>query len=180
MALGIALMSFTETSRPDEPLRIAGGPAERQSQVLATGFSNVGSALSAPCRRAAGHVPSRAVNQRRRSRMRHRRGHAGRLMLLLAPLIAQCRTPPWRRCHHYSVGLFDPAEFRAIARVRRTGLSGPRVACRCLLEHAAEYSWPSSCACRPWPTRFPTRPCIGCPQTGHEPVPPGDHGPSRR
>jgi high affinity sulfate transporter 1 len=123
-ALGIALMSFTETiaagrafARPGEPF------LQPNRELLATGIANAGGALlgSMP---AGGGTSQTAVN-----RFAGARTQAAGLvtasaalltMLLLAPFIALMPHATLAVVIVYSIGLIKPAEFRAIASVRRT------------------------------------------------------------
>jgi high affinity sulfate transporter 1 len=124
-AIGIALMSFTET--------IAAGRAFAQSdestpqanrELLATGLANVGGALlgSMP---AGGGTSQTAVNRMAGARTQLAElvtaGGALVTMLLLAPLIGRMPQATLAAVVVvYSLGLIQPGEFRAIVRVRRT------------------------------------------------------------
>jgi high affinity sulfate transporter 1 len=124
-ALGIALMSFTETiaagrafAKNDEP-RLQGN-----RELLATGIANVGGALLGAMPGGGGTTQT-AVN-----RLSGARTQAAELvtaamslvtMLLLAPLIALMPQATLAAIVIvYSVGLIKPVEFREILRVRRT------------------------------------------------------------
>ena len=124
-ALGIALMSFTETVaaarafvQPGEPL------LQPNRELLATGFANAGGALlgSMP---AGGGTSQTAVNRFAGARTQVAglvtAGAALLTMLFLAPVIALLPDSTLAAVVIvYSVGLIKPAEFRAILGVRRT------------------------------------------------------------
>lgn len=124
-AVGIALMSFTETiavgrafQAPDEPLPRA------NRELLASGAGNAASAFLGAMP-SGGGMSQTAVNRSAgaRSQVAEVVTAAAALatMLFLAPLIG--RMPQATLAGVvivYSVGLIKPAEFRAIRRVRRT------------------------------------------------------------
>jgi len=127
MALGIALMSFTETIAAGRAFAAVGEALPNANQELfATGFSNVGGAFFGAMP-AGGGTSQTAVN-RRAGACTQAAGCVTAavtlgVMLLLAPLIGMMpHTTLAAVVIMYSVGLFSPAEFRAIARVRRTEL----------------------------------------------------------
>jgi high affinity sulfate transporter 1 len=124
-ALGIALMSFTETiaagrafAKTDEPR------PQANRELLATGIANVGGALLGAMPGGGGTTQT-AVN-----RLAGARTQAAELvtaamtlitMLLLAPLIALMPQASLAAIVIvYSVGLIKPAEFLEILRIRRT------------------------------------------------------------
>jgi sulfate permease, SulP family len=124
-ALGIALMSFTETiaagrafAKTDEPW------PQANRELLATGVANVGGALLGAMP-GGGGTSQTAVN-----RLAGARTQAAELvtaamtlitMLLLAPVIALMPQATLAAIVIvYSVGLIEPSEFRQILRVRRT------------------------------------------------------------
>jgi high affinity sulfate transporter 1 len=124
-ALGIALMSFTETIAAGRAF--AGSkepPIQANQELLATGLANAAGALlgSMP---AGGGTSQTAVN-----RLAGARTQAAELvtagatlvtMLVLAPLIGLMPEATLAAAVIvYSVGLIKPAEFRAILTVRRT------------------------------------------------------------
>ena len=123
-ALGIALMSFTETVAAARAFVQSGEPLlEPNRELLATGIGNVGGALlgSMP---AGGGTSQTAVNRSAGARTQV----AGLVtaavtlltMLLLAPLIALLPDATLAAIVIvYSIGLIKPAEFRAIRGVRR-------------------------------------------------------------
>lgn len=124
-AMGIALMSFTETiaagrafARSDEPAALP------NRELFATGLANVGGAFlgSMP---AGGGTTQTAVNRLAGARTQL----AGLVtavlalgaILLLAPVIGLMPQATLAAVVVvYSVGLIKPAEFRAIAAIRRT------------------------------------------------------------
>jgi SulP family sulfate permease len=127
IALGMALMSFTETIAAGRAFLRDGEPSPNANrELLATGFANMGGALFGAMP-AGGGTSQTAVNF-----------HAGActqaaelvtamvalgVMMLLAPFIGLMPHATLAAVVIvYSVGLFDPAEFRAIIRVRRTEL----------------------------------------------------------
>jgi sulfate permease, SulP family len=124
-ALGIALMSFTETiaagrafAKPDEP------PASANRELLATGLANAGGGFLGAMP-AGGGTTQTAVN-----RLGGARTQVAELvtaavslatMLLLAPLIALMPQATLAAIVIvYSIGLIRPEEFSAILQVRRT------------------------------------------------------------
>jgi len=122
-ALGIALMSFTETiaagrafARSDEP------PLKANQELLATGLANAGGALfgSMP---AGGGTSQTAVNRHAGARTQLAElvtaGATLATMLLLAPLIALMPQATLAAVVIvYSIGLIKPAEFGEILKVR--------------------------------------------------------------
>jgi sulfate permease, SulP family len=124
-ALGIALMSFTETvaagrafAGKDEPL------PEANRELLATGLANAGSALLGAMP-GGGGTSQTAVNRLvgARSQMAELVTAAMTLvtMLLLAPLIALMPQATLAAVVIvYSAGMIKPKEFREILLVRRT------------------------------------------------------------
>ncbi len=124
-ALGIALMSFTETiavgrafARNDEPV------PQPNRELLATGLANVGGAFLGAMP-GGGGTSQTAVNRLAgaRTQMSELVTAAVTLivMLLLAPMIALIPQPTLAAVVIvYSIGLIKPAEFRAILSVRRT------------------------------------------------------------
>jgi high affinity sulfate transporter 1 len=124
-AIGIALMSFTETVAAARAFVQAGEPLlQPNRELLATGIANVGGALigSMP---AGGGTSQTAVNRFAGARTQL----AGLVtaavslltMLLLAPVIALLPEATLAAIVIvYSIGLIKPAEFQAIRGVRRT------------------------------------------------------------
>ena len=124
-ALGIALMSFTETAAVGRAFAQSGEPALRPNQeLLATGLASAGGALLGAMP-AGGGASQTAVNRRAGARS-HLAGlvTAGATlltMLLLAPLISLMPQATLAAVVIvYSVGLIQLPEFRAILAVRRT------------------------------------------------------------
>jgi sulfate permease, SulP family len=124
-ALGIALMSFTETiaagrafARNDEPR------PQANRELLATGLANIGGGLLGAMPGGGGTTQT-AVNRLAgaRTQMAELVTAAMALvtMLLLAPLIAMMPQATLAAVVIvYSVGMIKPKEFREILRVRRT------------------------------------------------------------
>lgn len=124
-ALGIALMSFTETIAAGRAFAKAGEPSPPANrELLATGIANVGGAFlgSMP---AGGGTTQTAVN-----RLAGARSQVAELvtaaislvtMLFLSPLIGLMPHATLAAVVIvYSIGLVKPAEFRDILKVRRT------------------------------------------------------------
>ncbi len=133
-ALGIALMSFTETiaagrafARPEEP-RI-----DANRELVATGAANVAGALFGSM--AAGGGTSQTAVVRAAGGQSQRAslvtaGAALATMLLLAPVLGLLPHATLAAVVIvYSVGLIQPAEFRAIRRVRTMEFRWAVVAC---------------------------------------------------
>lgn len=124
-ALGIALMSFTESiaaarafAKSDEPTPSA------NRELLATGVANVGGAMLGAMP-AGGGTSQTAVNRLAgaRSQLASLICAAGALvtMLFLAPIVGQMPNSTLAAVVIvYSIGLIQPAEFRAILNIRRT------------------------------------------------------------
>jgi SulP family sulfate permease len=123
-ALGIALMSFTETIAAGRAFAETGEPRLRANQELvATGLANVGGAFlgSMP---AGGGTSQTAVNRLAGARTPLASlvtaGTTLVTMLLLAPLLSLMpQATLGAVVIVYSLGLIQPAEFRSIAVVRR-------------------------------------------------------------
>ena len=124
-ALGIALMSFTETIAAGRAFIKDEEPTPRANQeLLATGLANAGGAFlgSMP---VGGGTSQTAVN-----RLAGARTQLAELvtslaslatMLLLAPLLGLMPQATLAAVViAYSIGLIEPAEFRAILKIRRT------------------------------------------------------------
>ncbi len=124
-ALGIALMSFTETIAAGRAFAESGEPTPQANrELLATGLANAGGALlgSMP---AGGGTTQTAVNRLAgaRSQLSGLVAAAATLvtMLLLAPFIGLMPEATLAAVVIvYSIGLIKPAEFRTILEVRRT------------------------------------------------------------
>ena len=133
-ALGIALMSFTESiaaarafARNDEPA------PDANRELLATGLANAGGAVLGAMV-AGGGTSQTAVNRQAGARSQL----AGlvtalialAVMLLFAPLMASMPHATLAAVVvFYSIGLFSPAEFHAILKVRRTEFVWAVTAC---------------------------------------------------
>ncbi len=124
-ALGIALMSFTETiaagrafAKSDEP------PLRANRELLATGIANAGGAFLGAMS-AGGGTTQTAVNRLAGARSQFAEivtaGVALATILLLAPVLAIMPQATLAAVVIvYSIGLIQPAEFRAILEIRRT------------------------------------------------------------
>jgi high affinity sulfate transporter 1 len=132
-ALGIALMSFTETiaagrafARSDEPV------LQPNRELVATGLANAGGAFLGAMP-AGGGTSQTAVNRFAGARSQvaglTTAGATLLTMLFLAPLIGSMPDATLAGVVIvYSVGLIKPAEFRDILRVRRTEFTWALVA----------------------------------------------------
>ena len=124
-ALGIALMSFTETIAAGRAFAAAGEPTPRANrELLATGLANAGGALLGAMP-GGGGTSQTAVNRLAGARTQLAEivtaGATLVTMLLLAPFIGLMPQATLAAVVIvYSVGLIKPADFRAILRVRRT------------------------------------------------------------
>src|SRR5262249_42517032 len=124
-ALGIALLSFTETIAAGRAFAEHGEPTPQANrELLATGLANAGGALLGAMP-AGGGTTQTAVNRLAgaRTQVAELVAAAGTLvtMLLLAPLIALMPEATLAAVVIvYSIGLIKPAEFRSILEVRRT------------------------------------------------------------
>ncbi len=124
-ALGIALMSFTETIAAGRAFIKGEEPTPRANQeLLATGLANAGGAFlgSMP---VGGGTSQSAVNRLAGARTQLAEMVTAlaslATMLLLAPLIALMPQATLAAVVIvYSIGLIKPAEFRAILKIRRT------------------------------------------------------------
>jgi SulP family sulfate permease len=124
-ALGIALMSFTETiaagrafSRSDEP------PLQPNRELMATGIANAGGAFLGAMP-AGGGTTQTAVNRLAGARTQFAEIVSAALalatILLFAPLLALMPQSTLAAVVIvYSIGLIKPNEFRAILEIRRT------------------------------------------------------------
>jgi SulP family sulfate permease len=122
-ALGIALMSFTETiaagrafTRPDDP------PINANRELIATGAANLGGALLGAMPAGGGTSQTavvRAVGGQSQTVSLVTGGAALATMLLLAPILGLMPHATLAAIVIvYSVGLIQPNEFRAIRSVR--------------------------------------------------------------
>jgi SulP family sulfate permease len=133
-ALGIALMSFTESiaagrtfADPAEP------PISANRELIATGAANLGGALFGAMPAGGGTSQTavvRAAGGRSQKASLVTASTAAATMLLLAPVLGLL---PYATLAAvvivYSVGLIQPAEFRAIRKVRTMEFSWALVAC---------------------------------------------------
>jgi MFS superfamily sulfate permease-like transporter len=133
-ALGIALMSFTESiaagrafSRPEEP-RI-----NANRELLATGAANVGGALFGSMPAGGGTSQTavvRAVGGKSQKASLITAGIAAATMFLLAPLLGLLPQATLAAVVIvYSVGLIQPGEFIAIRRIRTMEFRWAVIAC---------------------------------------------------
>lgn len=122
-ALGIALMSFTETiaagrafADPDDP------PIDANRELIATGAANVGGALLGAMPAGGGTSQTavvRATGGRSQKASLVTAGTAAATMLLLAPLLGFLPNATLAAVVIvYSLGLIQPVEFLAIRNVR--------------------------------------------------------------
>ena len=124
-ALGIALMSFTETIAVGRGFATSEEPPVRANrELLATGLANAGGALLGAMP-GGGGTSQTAVNRLAGARTQLSEivtaGATLVTMLLLAPLIGLMPHATLAAVVIvYSIGLIKPAEFRTILRVRRT------------------------------------------------------------
>jgi len=123
-ALGIALMSFTETIAAGRAFAKSGEPSPRSNrELLATGLANAGGAFLGAMP-AGGGTSQTAVNRLAGACTQMAQlvtaGVALITMLFLAPLIALMPQATLAAIVIvYSIGLIKPAEFRAVRKVRR-------------------------------------------------------------
>ncbi len=133
-ALGIALMSFTETiaagrafARPDDP------PIDANRELIATGAANLGGALFGAMPAGGGTSQTavvRAAGGRSQKASLVTAGTALATMLLLAPVLGLMPHATLAAVVIvYSVGLIQPAEFRAIRNVRTMEFRWALIAC---------------------------------------------------
>jgi sulfate permease, SulP family len=132
-AAGIALMSFTETIAAARAFARSEEPApESNRELLATGLANAAGALLGAMP-AGGGTSQTAVNRRAGARSQLAGLVTAALalatLLLLAPFIAAMpQTTLAAIVIVYSIGLIQPAELRAIRKVRRTEFAWALVA----------------------------------------------------
>lgn len=133
-ALGVALMSFTESiaagrafARPGDP------PIDANRELVATGAANLGGALFGAMPAGGGTSQTAVVcaaGGRSQKASLVTAGAAAATMLLLAPLLALMPHATLAAVVIvYSVGLIQPAEFRAIRSVRRMEFRWALIAC---------------------------------------------------
>jgi sulfate permease, SulP family len=132
-ALGIALMSFTETVAAGRAFARNGEPAPRADrELLATGLANVGGALVGAMPGGGGTTQT-AVNVLAGARTQLAEMVTAAMtlvtILFLAPLVAMMpQSALAALVIVYSFGLIKPIEFRQILRIRRTEFSWAIVA----------------------------------------------------
>ncbi len=132
-ALGIALMSFTETVAAGRAFARSGEPAPRaDSELLATGLANVGGALFGAMPGGGGTTQT-AVNALAGARTQLAEVVTAAMalvtILFLAPLVAMMpQSALAALVIVYSFSLIKPIEFREILSVRRTEFSWAIVA----------------------------------------------------
>ncbi|MCC6639943.1 MAG: SulP family inorganic anion transporter [Deltaproteobacteria bacterium] len=133
-ALGIALMSFTETiaagrafATPTDP------PIDANRELVATGLANVGGAVLGAMPAGGGTSQTavvRAAGGRSQRASLVTGAAALATMLLLAPLLGLLPNATLAAIVIvYSVGLIEPAEFRAIRSVRSMEFRWALIAC---------------------------------------------------
>jgi len=123
-ALGMALMSFTETIAAGRAFAVPDDPAINPNrELLATGAANLGGALTGAMPAGGGTSQTAVVRNaggRSQKASPVTAGAAVATMLLLAPLLGLL---PFATLATvvivYSIGLIQPAEFRNILRVRK-------------------------------------------------------------
>ena len=176
-ALGIALMSFTETiaagrafARPGEP------PINANRELVATGAANLGGALFGAMPAGGGTSQTavvRSVGGRSQKASLVTAGAALATMLLLAPVLGLMPNATLAAVVIvYSVGLIQPAEFLAHPQGARDGVSlgDHRRARRADLRHAAGH--------RGGDHRVADRTCPARPRTRASPSSAGSAGPT--
>jgi len=132
-ALGIALMSFTETVAAGQAFARKGEPAPRaNTELLATGLANIGGALLGAMPGGGGTTQT-AVNVRAGARTQLAEMVTAAMtlvtMFFLAPLVAMMpQSALAALVIVYSFGLIKPIEFHDILRIRRTEFSWAIVA----------------------------------------------------
>jgi len=133
-ALGIALMSFTETiaagrafARPADP------PINANRELVATGAANLGGALLGAMPAGGGTsqtAVARSAGGQSQKASLVTAGAAVATMLLLAPILGLLPNATLAAVVIvYSVGLIQPAEFRAIRSVRTMEFRWALIAC---------------------------------------------------
>ena len=133
-ALGIALMSFTETIAAGRAFSRAGeSPIDANRELVATGAANLGGALFGAMPAGGGTSQTavvRAVGGQSQKASLVTAAAALATMLLLAPVLGLM---PYATLAAvvivYSIGLIQPAEFRAIRGVRTMEFRWALIAC---------------------------------------------------
>src|SRR5208337_4133613 len=133
-ALGIALMSFTETVAAGQAFARKDEPAPRaNTELLATGLANIGGALLGAMPGGGGTTQTAVnVSAGARTQLAEMVTAAMTLvtMFFLAPLVAMMpQSALAALVIVYSFRLIKPMEFHAILRIRRTEFSWAIVAC---------------------------------------------------
>ena len=133
-ALGIALMSFTESIAAGRAFAGRDDPRiDANRELLATGAANLGGALFGAMPAGGGTSQTavvRAAGGRSQKAALVTAGAAAATMLLLAPLLGLLPQAVLAAVVIvYSVGLIQPAEFAAILRVRTMEFRWAMVAC---------------------------------------------------
>jgi high affinity sulfate transporter 1 len=133
-ALGIALMSFTETIAAGRAFAERNDPAiDANRELIATGAANLGGAFFGAMPAGGGTSQTavvRAAGGRSQKASLVTAGTAALTMLLLAPLLGLLPNATLAAVVIvYSVGLIAPAEFAAIRKVRTMEFRWALVAC---------------------------------------------------
>jgi high affinity sulfate transporter 1 len=133
-ALGIALMSFTESIAAGRAFAVpTDPPVNANRELIATGVANVAGALLGAMPAGGGTSQSavvRAAGGQSQKASLVTAAAALAVMLLLAPLLGLLPNATLAAVVIvYSVGLIQPAEFRAILRVRSMEFRWALVAC---------------------------------------------------
>ena len=133
-ALGIALMSFTETIAAGRAFARPGDPRiDANRELVATGAANLGGALFGAMPAGGGTSQTavvRAAGGRSQKASLVTAGTAVATMLLLAPVLGLMPNATLAAVVIvYSVGLIQPAEFRAIRSVRTMEFRWALIAC---------------------------------------------------
>jgi high affinity sulfate transporter 1 len=133
-ALGIALMSFTETIAAGRAFARPGDPRiDANRELIATGAANLGGALFGAMPAGGGTSQTavvRAAGGRSQKASLVTAGTAVATMLLLAPVLGLMPNATLAAVVIvYSVGLIQPAEFRAIRNVRTMEFRWALIAC---------------------------------------------------
>lgn len=133
-ALGIALMSFTESIAAGRAFADKADPQIKANrELIATGLANLGGALFGAMPAGGGTSQTavvRAAGGRSQKASLVTAGAAAATMLLFAPLMGLL---PYATLATvvivYSIGLIKPAEFRSILKVRRMEFTWALLAC---------------------------------------------------
>ena len=133
-ALGIALMSFTESIAAGRAFASSGDPPiQANRELIATGAANIGGALLGAMPSGGGTSQTavvRAAGGRSQKASLVTAAAAVAVMLLLAPLLGLLPNAVLAAVVIvYSVGLIQPAEFRAIRGVRTMEFRWALIAC---------------------------------------------------